>query len=948
MTPQEMQDLSKEFARQLKIVFGNNGPGNNSNNNTNRRTSSNSIRDSEGEANYRKNFKRDLLGFSKSLRTIIDDADKVMREYTISQTGMIKLQNRIYSDIVNNEKLTNKAQERLRKRLNEWARQQSNLTSQLIDAAGNYKDINKYLEETADKLEDYNDVLEENMSTTVRGITSFKKMAKAIDKLGKSAQYQAAMQAIMAKDAQGNHIHTLSEQKQQRKELLQQLAHSIDQENEARKKSREQILGRAADMGRTAGFMAELNSIGEKALQAGGFGFLLTKGTVLLAAFVNVLAQVGEYYNRIKTSLALGQTSVFDPIVLGIQAARVGMSFEKLTAMLSENYRTMSLLGGPKGFVDNLIEFRGALNSMGEFGEAANKGVAGMLEGARVSSVDFKNRGALIDSMAKQQDAYKYLRAAINETGETFAKNNLSVLQSAEFEQKSVLLNKKRRSQLISEIAIGRKRLAESGILSSDIQMSILKQTQALLNKPVVDRFKTIGDITKAGGQLGMNKEADEVRKILLKGASATDEEQLRLSSLLTKMSEKNNVNIAEAQRTGNYGAENVGNLIAADIAKAMPDVNKIIIEKNNPNNKKDLNAEIDKRKVSDREQFLLNGIDSIISLLGDKIVKAITTLGLVIAGLLLINSFKGGIGILGFLGSLFAAVKTGILRGLTAVFGAGAAGAGGLIRFLVTGIAKLFGPVVLGISIYRGIKEIWEDPRTNSSISEKISGGISSMFAALISTAVSAVTFGMVDLDVKNVKKMIEDKLFGISGDIILLLLNATGSIFVSLAKMMLGGYKLLFNTVIDGIDSDWMPQNVRNKLQSWKFKDPMNIDFGDGGGTWQDTVNQGLDFGKDMITDIGDRATRPLDGSVQTPIRPTPLMIPKTNILSPAQLQEKVLDPANDILNKKTPEKQIDILKAMLEILKAQYALEQQNVQNKGIFSVGENIFDTSAPIS
>ncbi len=221
-------------------------------------------------------------------------------------------------------------------------------------------------------------------------------------------------------------------------------------------------------------------------------------------------------------------------------------------------------------------------------------------------------------------------------------------------------------------------------------------------------------------------------------------------------------------------------------------------------------------------------------------------------------------------------------------------------------------------------------------------------MFAALISTAVSAVTFGMVDLDVKNVKKMIEDKLFGISGDIILLLLNATGSIFVSLAKMMLGGYKLLFNTVIDGIDSDWMPQNVRNKLQSWKFKDPMNIDFGDGGGTWQDTVNQGLDFGKDMITDIGDRATRPLDGSVQTPIRPTPLMIPKTNILSPAQLQEKVLDPANDILNKKTPEKQIDILKAMLEILKAQYALEQQNVQNKGIFSVGENIFDTSAPIS
>ena len=494
MTPQEMQDLSKEFARQLKIVFGNNGPGNsNSNqNNSNRRSSSNSIRDSEGESNYRKNFKRDLIGFSKSLRTIVDDADKVMRDFTISQSGMVNLQNKIYSDIVNNEKLTNKAQERLRKRLNEWARQQSNLSGQLLDAAGNYKDINKYLEETADKLEDYNDVLDENMSTTVRGITSLKKMAKAIDKLGKSAEYNARMQAVIARDAQGNFVHSLTEQRRQRKAIIESLAESVDQENEARKESRLAILDRAADMGRTAGYMSEINKIGEKALQAGGFGFLLTKGTILLAAFVNALAQIPEYYNRIKASLSLGQTGLADPIKLTVQASRIGISFEKLTALLNENYRTMASLGGPEAFVDTIVQYRGALNAMGEFGEAADKGVAGMLEGARASGIDLRNKIALNESMAKQQDAYTYLRAAINETAETFAKNNLSVLQSAEYEARSVLLSKKRRSQLISEIAQGRNELAKSGIFNSEIQMSILKQTQALLNKPVVDRFPGI------------------------------------------------------------------------------------------------------------------------------------------------------------------------------------------------------------------------------------------------------------------------------------------------------------------------------------------------------------------------------------------------------------------------------------------------------------------------
>ena len=129
---------------------------------------------------------------------------------------------------------------------------------------------------------------------------------------------------------------------------------------------------------------------------------------------------------------------------------------------------------------------------------------------------------------------------------------------------------------------------------------------------------------SKAGGQLGMNEEADQIRKILLKGNAATEPEKATLGKLLTKMAEKNNANLAAALKSENHGAVNIAETIAADIAKAMPEMNKVIIEKNNPNNKKDLGAEADKRKVSEREQYIINNVDRIARLLGDRIVKNI------------------------------------------------------------------------------------------------------------------------------------------------------------------------------------------------------------------------------------------------------------------------------------------------------------------------------------
>ena len=959
MTPQEMQDLSKEFARQLKIVFGNNGPGNSNNNNSNRRSGANAIRDSEGESNYRKNFKRDLMGLSKSLRTIIDDTDKVMRDFNISQRGIVNLQNKIYSDILNNEKLSNKAQERLRKRLNEWARQQSNLTSQLMDAAGNYKDINKYLEETADKLEDYNDVLDENMSTTIRGITSLKKMAKAIDKLGKSAEYNAQMQAVIARDAQGNFVYSLTEQRKQRRAIIESLAESIDQENEARKKSRNAILGQAADMGRTAGFMAELNSIGEKALQAGGFGFLLTKGTILLAAFVNVLAQAGEYYNRILTSLSIGETGLGAPITLTIEAGKIGTSFEKLTALINENYRTVASLGGSKSFVDAIKQYRGALNSLGEFGEAANKGVVGMLEGARASGIDLKNRSLLNKSMAAQQDAYKYLRTAINETGEAFAKNNLTVLQSAEYETRSALLSKKRRALLIGEIAQSRKELAKSGILNSEIQLSILKQTQALLNKPIAERFKDIGAIQRAGGQLGMSAEADEISKILLKGNSRTDADQARLGNLVMSLTKKNNANKAKAQSMGDAGRglENVADQIGADLAKILPDANKANIEKENPNNKRDIAAEEAKRRVSEGEQITINAISTIASWLGDKIVKAITTLGVVIAGLLIFNAVKGGaVGIMGFIAGLFAGIKSGILRGIAFVFGTG--GAGSLIKTIVSGIAKLFAPAVLAIGIARGFMDLMDDPRYSSDSSvERLTNAVSSVLAGIVSTAISAITLGMVNVDMKDMKKNIEQKFLPALGGIFTLILTPIGGLLIALGKAIGGGFKALFNIIIDAIDAEWMPDTIRKRLQSYKFNNPWATDWGDGSGntnpleymqnigsqtaeTYDSLYNMATGWPTNQST-----INKPSTGSPtnqSTINKPSPVLIPKNKIMSTTELQESVFDPANNIMNKKDPiEGQINALNAILTVLKAQYALEQQVAQKSGTLfgSIGKD---------
>jgi hypothetical protein len=331
-----------------------------------------------------------------------------------------------------------------------------------------------------------------------------------------------------------------------------------------------------------------------------------------------------------------------------------------------------------------------------------------------------------------------------------------------------------------------------------------------------------------------MGAEADEVRKILLKGNARTDADQARLGTLVMALTKKNNSVKAAAQQRGDAGTENVTDIIAADLAKILPDANKANIEKENPNNKRDIAGEEAKRRVSESEQITINAISTIATLLGDKIVKAIVALGAVIAGLMIFNVIKGaGAGIMAFIVGLFAGIKSGILRGIAFVFGGAAAG-GGIVAFILKGIAKLFGPAVIAIGIFRGLSEIWDDPRTNASLAEKLSGGLSSMFAALISTAISAITLGAVNLDIKKVKKVIEDKLFGTIGDIVLIVTHGIGSIFFAIAKAIIGGYKLLFNTIIDGIDSKWMPDALRKRLQSMKFAgNALDVNLGDGGGT-------------------------------------------------------------------------------------------------------------------
>lgn len=575
---------------------------------------------------------KSLGNLSKSLGDVTADLNKHTKLLGMSRKELIAWQDKLFEGVANHEKITNKQQDKIRDSLKKVIQAQSKFGKELYEAGGHMKDIGKIMKETGEYMEHYNDVLEEAGSKTLSSVESMDKLKKALLSLANSSKYQKEVSDYIAKGGKKN---------------LMQAAELLDKEADEKNKLRTEIVETTRKMGKFYGVINDA-STGVKAFADKiGAGFLIQAATIggFLGLLMNNIPQV---FNNFKSMASIGITGgggftdmLTQMFKVSNELATMGLTIEQYTDIVKKNYVAFARMGNA-GFMAAIKSNQDGLMAMGESAQEAAAGAAAMASAAVRGGV---SKSGLPGAINEQVKAFQLLKAATGESSEEFAKNNMSIAQSTEYEELAAGIGKKRRASLFADMVKARVSLAKIGFQSTELQMSILKQMTAQQNAKVSDRFKMGADITQASTFLGMGSQGDELRRILLKGGNASEAEKVRKSVILADMTKRAREGKVNAAASGNYGMENIYDTILEKITPLMTDANKAINERDNPNTKKgaDLEKLADSIKLPQEAVDAIKNLNQMQATIGDPLKQ-------ILAALLALIAMQVGSGLVKFL----------------------------------------------------------------------------------------------------------------------------------------------------------------------------------------------------------------------------------------------------------------------------------------------------------
>jgi hypothetical protein len=463
----------------------------------------------------------------KSLRKGIDDTGKTFDKLYDVQSEAIK-------GVVNNQKLSDKAHEKLIDKLHKTATAGSALGANMQSAAEKLAFLETKIEESGTFLAGYSDALKEAGADTLASIDDYAKLRKTLKKLDKDVELSADVKEHIAKQEYKQAADILDRQAKDSNKLRNDVKKTSNSFNFLNKSS--QALG--------TGLNKATDTVGlgfvKEAAKWGGAVALITGG-------------VKEVYSQFWQTASSGFGGAF--IDLSINAIKLGVSLQDLTSLAKENMVQVGKMG-MKGFVDSLAESRLQLMQLGLTSVEAAKMRAVLNENARLTGVDIKNKGELNSATQSQINTFATLRATTGETLEALASQTKAILQDTDTQKVMASLNKQQRVQMLQNINLERTRLTTMG-LTNEAALGVVKTLNSISNMKATDRIEGGNKLMAASAALGMDSgDAQKAAGILQKGRNQTGDDKKFLADFAKQMAAKQD----EAQ-SGDLNSQMIGNV---------------------------------------------------------------------------------------------------------------------------------------------------------------------------------------------------------------------------------------------------------------------------------------------------------------------------------------------------------------------------------------------------
>jgi hypothetical protein len=455
----------------------------------------------------------------KATEKVISDLKKGVKEIDHSFDQLHDVHTDAIKGMISNTKLSNKAHEELVDKLHRNTSASSALGNSMMKSSKKLEIIEKKLEETGAFLSDYSHILKEAGAASLESIDDMTSLKKAIQALDSEVELSAEVKEMIRKNEWKN------------------AARSIDTQAKQSDQFREDVKKTSTSFNKLNNLTTSLKTGFSKASDAIGIGFV-KEAMVWTGAIGMLTAGAKEIYTQFWSTASAGFGGAF--IQLSKTAIGLGISLESLTKITKEN---MTLIGkmGLKDFTDSLKDTQVQMMQLGLTTEEAAKVKAAMMENARLTGVDTKNKTAMATAAQQQISAFEDLRAVTGESIESLALQTKAIMTDNDNMKLMGAMSKAQRVNTLNDINLERVRLTTMG-LSNEAALGVVKAMQAIQNLSVTDRVDAGNGLQAAGSALGIdaNKTA-QAAAIMRKGrGNQTDSDRALLESLSKEMTAKN------------------------------------------------------------------------------------------------------------------------------------------------------------------------------------------------------------------------------------------------------------------------------------------------------------------------------------------------------------------------------------------------------------------------
>jgi len=446
--------------------------------------------------------KKSLKELNKSISDTEKEITKLRRGFSNTDKSLDELyraQNDLAAGIINNEKLTGRAQRSLVNQINNSIRHQTFMGQSMVNAGKKLEFLEEKLEETGKFLSQYGDVLKEHSAISLTSITDHNKLREALVKLNREMELSEDVQEMI------------------RKNELTRAAQILDGEARNANTIRTSIRRTSNSFGALNRVTDGLRDGVQKATDAVGLSF--TKEAATFAGSVALMVSgVKQAYTEFWQNAGAGFGGAF--IEMSVSAIKLGISLETLNTITRTNMNLVAKMG-LRGFTDSLKESQSSLMQLGLNAQDAAKTSAIISQNAFLTGVDVKNKQALAKASAEQLAAYEDMRAVTGETIEALAMQTKAILVENDTTKIMASLNKQQRVQMIQSINMERKRLVTMG-LTNEAAISVIKNFNQIQTSKWTDRMEASYGLMAASDAVGMDPaKAAKAASIMQQGRSA-------------------------------------------------------------------------------------------------------------------------------------------------------------------------------------------------------------------------------------------------------------------------------------------------------------------------------------------------------------------------------------------------------------------------------------------